>query len=264
MYVLRRFIFATSLLICNTIVAQDSIVNQDVKVNQQLWIDYNFTNTINENQNVTTQIGFRKITPEIYNRFLVTSTLNIKNHKKLINLNTKEPFIKSYHLGTSLIYTQNYGKNDNFEFRLMQGFKFEIPTIKPITLYNYVRLEERFQNAFDNSGWTSSIRLRYKISTIINWKKHLLKFTEGFYIPIQTEFFFNLKKANRYNDLLRLAPGIGYKSENNWRYELYVIFNRTKNITETNNTSSDFILRLRIYKGNPKKKVLDINEEHGF
>jgi hypothetical protein len=264
MYVLRRFIFTTTLLICNAIVAQDSIVDQDVKVNRQFWIDYNFTHMINENQNLNTQIGFRKITPEIYNRFLGISTLNLKNTKKLFNLKNEEPFIKSYHLGTGLIYTQNYDKNDNVEFRLIQGVKFEIPTIQPITLYNYVRLEERFQNAFNNSGWTSSFRLRYKISTIINWKKRLLKFTEGFYIPLQTEFFFNLKKANRYNDLLRLSPGIGYKSENNWRYELYVIFNRTKNITETNNTSNDFILRLRIYKGNPKKEVLDINEDHGF
>jgi hypothetical protein len=244
--------------------AQDSIVDQDVKVNQQFWLDYNFTNTINEDQNLNTQIGFRKITPEIYNRLLVVSTLNIKNHKKLSNLNTEQPFIKSYHLGASLIYTQNYNKNDNFEFRLIQGFKFEIPTTKLITLNNYVRLEERFQNAFNNSGWTSAFRLRYRLSTILNWKKHYLKFTQGFYIPLQAEVFFNLKKADRFNDLIRLSPGIGYKTENDWRFELYAIFNRTKNITETNNTSNDFILRLRIYKGNPKKEVLDINEEHGF
>jgi hypothetical protein len=244
--------------------AQDSTVDEDVKVNQQFWLDYNFTRPINDNQNLNTQIGFRKITPEIYNRFLVMSTLNLKNHKKLIDLNTKEPFIKSYHLGASLIYTQNYNNNDNFEFRLIQGFKFEIPTIKPITLYNYVRLEERFQNTFNNSGWTSAFRLRYRLSTILNWKKHYLKFTEGFYIPLQTEFFFNLKKAERFNDLVRISPGLGFRTENDWRFELYIIFNRTKNITETNNKSNDFILRLRIYKGNPKKQELNINEENGF
>jgi hypothetical protein len=256
--------FIVSLCVYTTIPAQDSIVDQDVKVNQQFWLDYNFTNPIHDNKNLNTQIGFRKITPEIYNRFLVTSTLNIKNHKKRIDLNSKEPFIKSYHLGTSLVYTQNYDNNDNFEFRLIQGFKFEVPTIKPVTLYNYVRLEERFQNAFNNSGWTSAFRLRYRLSTILNWKKHYLKFTEGLYIPLQTEIFFNLKKADRFNDLIRISPGLGFRTENDWRFELYVIFNRTKNITETNNKSNDFILRLRIYKGNPKKQVLDINEEDGF
>lgn len=256
--------FVFVLCIYNSIPAQDSIVKPDVRLNYQIWLDYNFTSSINDHLNLNTQIGFRKITPEIYNRFLVISTLNIKNEKKLIDLNNKNPFIKSFHFGSGLIYTQNYNNNDNFEFRLIQGFKFEIPTIPTITLDNFVRLEERFQNPFNDSGWTSAFRLRYKISTILNWKKHYLKFTDGLYIPIQTEFFFNLKRASRYNDLIRLSPGLGYKSENDWRYELYVIFNKTKNITETTNKSNDFILRLRIYQGHPTKQVFDFDQEDTF
>ena len=262
---LQRLIFIIiSVFIFNTAYAQDSIVDQEVKVNQQFWLDYNFTNIFNENQNLNTQIGFRKITPEIYDRFLVHSTLNIKNNKKLRDFKNEEPFIKSFHLGAGLIYTQNYDQNDNFELRLVQGLKFEIPTIKPITLYNYVRFEERFQNAFNNSGWTSAFRFRYKISTILSWNKHYLSFTKGVYIPLQAEFFFNLKKADRFNDLIRISPGIGYRTESDWRFELYLVFNRTKNITESNNKSSDFILRLRLYNGNSKKKELNINEEDGF
>jgi hypothetical protein len=260
----KLFFLGMTLFVCNTVFSQDSIVDQAVKVNQQFWLDYNFTTVFNENQNLNTQIGFRKITPEIYNRFLVHSTLNIKNDTKLIDLKNKEPLIKSYHLGSGLIYTQNYDANDNLEFRLMQGIKFEIPTIKPVTLYNYVRLEERFQNAFNNSGWTSALRLRYKISTILSWNKHYLSFAKGLYIPLQAEVFFNLKKANRFNDLLRISPGIGYRLENDLRFELYLIFNSTKNITETNNNSSDFILRFRVFKGNSKKEELNINEEDGF
>lgn len=252
------------LLFSTVLLAQDSIVDQDVRVNQQFWIDYNFTTVFNDTQNLSTQLGFRKITPEVYNRFLAISTYNIKNNEKLFNLKRENPLINSYHLGGGLIYTQNYDNNDNLEFRLVQGLKFEIPTIKPITLYNYVRLEERFQNNFTNSGWTSAFRLRYRLSTILSWKKRYLSFTEGLYIPLQTELFFNLKKADRFNDLIRISPGIGYRLENDWRFELYLIFNRTKNITETNNTSSDFILRLRIYKGNSKKRELNINEEDGF
>jgi hypothetical protein len=137
------------------------------------------------------------------------------------------------------------------------GFKFNIPTIKLITLNNYVRLEERFQNAFNNQGWRSSYRLRYQLGTNISWGNHFLGFTEGLYFPIKAEVFFNLKKADRFNDLIRLSPGIGYKFKNNWRYELFVIFNRTKNITETNNKSSDFILRLRVYNGGNKKQAGD-------
>jgi len=261
----RRLLFYIPILcIFNTTAAQDSIVDQDVKVNQQFWLDYNFTSVFDDTKNLSTQVGFRKITPEIYNRFLGVFTLNLKNNKKLIDLKTEKPLVKSYHLGAGLIYTQNYDNNDNFEFRLMQGFKFEIPTIKPITLYNYVRLEERFQNSFDNSGWTSAFRLRYRLSTILSWNKHYLSFAKGLYIPLQAEVFFNLKKADRFNDVLRISPGIGYRLENDWRFEMYIIFNRTKNITETSNKSSDFILRFRVYKGNSKKKELNINEEDGF
>ncbi|MDO6472631.1 DUF2490 domain-containing protein [Maribacter sp. 1_MG-2023] len=251
------------LTILHHAIAQDSIVDQDVKINSQIWLDYNFSKIFNENQNLSTLIGFRKITPEIYNRVLGISTLNIKNTKKLINLREK-PLINSYHIGGGLIYTQNYNTSDNIEIRLIQGFRFEIPTIKLITLYNYVRLEERLQNSFANSGWTAGFRLRYQLSTILSWKKHYLSFAEGLYIPIQTEVFFNLKRAERFNDLIRISPGIGYRFKNDWRFELYGIFNRTKNITETNDKSSEFVLRLRVYKGNPKKQVLHINEEDGF
>lgn len=248
----------------NTISAQDSLVGQDVKINQQFWLDYNFNNILNENQTISTEIGFRKIIPEVFNRFQGISVLNIQNNKKLFDFNNERPLIKSFHLGAGLIYTQNYNANDNLELRLIQGVKFEIPTIKPITLYNFVRLEERFQNEFNNSGWNSAFRLRYRLSTVVNWKKHLFQFTEGLYIPIQTEFFFNLKRADRFNDVVRISPGIGYKSKNDWRYETYIIFNISKNITETNNTSNDFILRLRVYKGKPTKQILDINEDDTF
>ena len=245
-------------------IAQDSIIDQEVKVNQQFWIDYNFSNSLNDHLNLNTQIGFRKINPEVYNRVLVTTTLDIKNNKNILGLNKKKPFIKSFHLGSSLIYTQNYNSNDNFELRLIQGLKFDFTTIKPITFFNYIRLEERFQNNFNNSGWNGAYRLRYRLSTVLNWKKRYLTFVEGLYVPLQAEVFFNLKKADRFNDLMRLSPGLGYRFKNDWRYELYVIFNRTKNITNTNNTSNDFILRLRIYQGNSKKDVLNINEDPGF
>ncbi|EMQ96406.1 hypothetical protein D778_02296 [Xanthomarina gelatinilytica] len=45
---------------------------------------------------------------------------------------------------------------------------------------------------------------------------------------------------------------MGYKLKNDWKFELYLIFNETKNNTETNNSSSDFILRIRVYNGTLK------------
>lgn len=255
------FVLISILCISKYGFSQDSIVDQDVKVNSQIWIDYNFVSPLSENHHLSTQIGFRKISPKIYDRFLGISTLNFKNNKKLFHFEGEKPFIKSYHLGAGLIYTQNPNNNDNFELRLIQGIKFEIPTIKPITLNNYIRIEERFQNAFQNSGWRAGYRLRYKISTILSWKNHYLNFTKGLYIPLETEVFFNLKRNDRFNDLIRFSPGLGYKLDNNWKFELYLIISSTKNITETNNKSSDFIFRLRIFNRPSEKQDKNIPEE---
>ncbi|MGY0393394.1 DUF2490 domain-containing protein [Bizionia sp. KMM 8389] len=255
---LALYIFITTFSL--SAYAQDSLVNQDITVNRQLWLDYNFANIILNNKKLQTQVSFRKIFPQAYNRFLVLSTAEFPHDKSLPFLNLNKPLIKSFHLGAGLFYTQNYDVKDNLEFRLVQGVKFEIPTLKNITLYNYVRLEERFQNDFNNSGWTFGSRLRYRLSTILDYKKHLTNFVDGFYIPLSMEVFFNLKKSNRYNDLIRLEPGLGYKLKNNWKFEVYLIFNETRNSTATNSSSSDFILRLRVFNGNikqPADKPLD-------
>jgi len=237
-----------------TLYGQDSLVNQDIKINRQLWLDYNFKNSIKNEKILNTQIGIRKIYPKAFFRALIISTLDIPHEKSLNFLNLEKPIIQSFHLGTGLIYTQNYEAKDNLEFRLFQGFKFEIPTIKSITLNNYVRLEERFQSNLSNSGWTSGFRFRYRLSTTLDYKKHVTNFVDGFYIPLSMEVFFNLKKSDRYNDLIRLEPGLGYKLKNNWNFEVYFIFNETKNNTATNSSSSDFIIRLRIFNGNIKTK----------
>ena len=176
--------------------------------------------------------------------------MNIENQSE----NKWLKLLNSYHLGLGAIYTSNHDANDNLEFRFIQGVRFNINTLKLLkvnktsrflNLNNYVRLEERLQTSFNNS-WVLGYRLRYKLSTEISWDKHLIKFTEGFYFPIETEFFFNLKKTDRFNDLIRISPGVGYKTKSGWRFESFIIYNQTKNITETNNNSSDFIFRLRI------------------
>lgn len=253
---LHIFLFITSLNPIG-VFAQDNVddgIDQEVEVNSQFWLDYNHPTLLSETQSIRTQIAFRTINPNVFNRFLSISTVTFKNVKKE---NKILGLIDSFQLGGGAIYTQNTSATDNFELRLIQGFKFTVPTIKLITLNNYVRVEERFQNDFDKRGWRSGYRLRYQIGTNISWGNHFLGFTEGLYFPIKAEVFFNLKKTDRFNDLIRLSPGVGYKFKNNWRYELFVIYNRTKNITETNDKSSDFILRLRIYNGGKKSQLQD-------
>jgi len=229
--------------------AQDSIVDTNVDNNRQLWFDYNFYGAIKEGTSMQTQVGYRNISPNVFNRFHVIPSLIFENNEGFKFLNLKKPLIDTYHVSAGLIYTQNYGTDDNLELRLSQGFKFQIPTIKQLTLQNYFRLEERFQNRFDGSGITAGYRLRYRLSTNLELENHIIKITNGFYVPLGAEIFVNIKKSDRFNDVLRLYPGIGYHTKSNWRFELLFIYNRGKNLTETNNNSNDFILRLRIFDG---------------
>ena len=141
-------VLTITLFFCNNIFAQDSIIDQDVRVNKQFWFDYNFTNSLTEALNISTQVGYRKITPKIYNRFLGISTLNIKNNKKLFNFEGDKPFIKSFHLGAGIIYTQNNNNNDNFELRLItelatnKSFETKNSGINPVLIGFKARLIE--------------------------------------------------------------------------------------------------------------------------
>ena len=244
----KYFLFALMSCWPAFLVGQDEVVDAQVKVNKQTWLDYNFSKPSDNGNDISTQIGFRTISPEVYDRLLVISTYNIKNRseKKYLKLFT------SFHLGAGVINTWNYNAEDNFEIRLLQGIRFNLDALKIITLNNYLRFEERLQNTF-SSDLELAFRLRYKLSTAISWQNHLIKFTEGVYLPLEAEVFYNLRNAARFNDLLRISPGVGYMTKKGWRFELYLMYNLTRNIMETNNTSNDFILRIRIRDERGKK-----------
>lgn len=250
---MRKHYFIFSLLLFTFLKGASQDQNEDVKVNTQFWLDYNVEHDIKEFRTLNGFLGYRSITPHIYNNFLAVSTYNIINQKGLKVLNLEKPFIKSYHLGVRLNYIANKNEKDDFEFRLMQGAKFYLPSIKQIPLMNYIRFEERFQKTFDNSNWNVGFRFRYKISTIIQWNNRLFDFTKGLYIPINVEFFFNLKKVDRFNDVIRISPGIGYKLNEDWKFEMYISYQNTSNTSYSENTSNDFVLRLRVFNSSTKK-----------
>lgn len=234
---------------------------EDVTVNTQAWLDYNVIHDVKENKTLSGYVGFRSISPHIYNNFLVQSSYNIANQKSLKFLKLKKPFIHSFHLGTRLNYISNKNNDDNFEFRLTEGFNFYLPSIKQIPLKNYIRFEQRFQKSFDGSSWNVGFRFRYKIATIIQWDKLVFNFTKGLYIPLHVEFFVNLKKADRFNDVIRISPGLGYKLNEQWKFELSVSYHNTLNTLETDNTSNDFVLRLRVFNSSLKKKAIKQNKD---
>ena len=235
----------------------------DVSVNSQYWLDLNGKYEFDEIRSISGFAGFRSISPHAYDKYLVFGTYDMQNTKSRIFRNLKNPLINSFHLGGGIYYTNNKNYDDNFELRLTQGLKFFLPSIKEIPLKNYLRFEQRFQKTFDGSSWSTSMRLRYKISTVIEWKKHFFAFNKGMYIPMNVEFFFNLNKADRFNDVIRISPGIGYKFTDEWRAEFYVSYHYTNNTTDQQDGSNDFVFRLRLYKANLVKKPPKLDTKEG-
>jgi len=235
--------------------------SEDVSTNAQYWLDYNMKYSINEYKSASGFVGIRSISPHIYTKLVLVPTYNILHRKSLKFLNLKKPIIHSFHLGGGLFYTNNVDEDDDFEFRLMQGFQVFTPKIKGIYLKNYVRLEERFQKTFNDSPWSFGLRIRYKISTVFEWKKKGTTFDKGLYLPMNVEFFFNIEEADRYNDQIRITPGIGYKFSNDWRCEFSVSYHNTKNTSEDDQTTNDFVFRIRLFKSNIKRGLFISNKD---
>ena len=165
---MKQYYFVFFLLLFSSFKAASQELGNEVKVNKQFWLDFNAHYDIEENKTLSGFIGFRSISPHIFNNYLVVSTYNINNLKSLKFLKLKKPFINSFHLGARMNYIANKYEDDDFEFRLMQGIKFFLPSIKEIPLKNYIRFEQRFQKSFDGTSWNIGFRFRYRISTVIN------------------------------------------------------------------------------------------------
>ena len=259
---MKRGIVVIGLLFSCSLLSSQETVPEDVSVNSQFWFDFNVKHNFDEKRSVRGFAGYRTISPHIYDKFMIVPTYDIIHTKSPEFMNLKKPLISSFHFGVGLYYTNNVSEADNFEFRLMQGLKFYLPSIDLIPLKTYIRLEERFQKTFDDSNWSVSGRFRFKFSTAIEWKKHLLSFNKGMYIPISIEFFVNLQEADRYNDVIRISPGLGYKINNEWKAEFYISYHYSRDTSEDNDSTNEFVFRLRIYRANIKKaKIIETKEE---
>ncbi len=236
---------------------------EDLTVNSQFWTDFNVKHEFDEKKAASGFVGYRTISPHVYDKFVAFGTYDILHSKSPKFMNLKKPLIDSFHLGGGLYYTKNVDDDDDFEFRLTQGLKFYLPSIKQLPLKTYIRMEERFQKTFDGSNWDAGLRFRFKFSTVIEWKNHLFEFSKGMYIPIGIEFFYSAKETSRQNDVIRISPGVGYKFSKDWRAEFHVSYHYTNNTTDDQDSSNDFVFRLRIYKANLKKKEpkIDTREE---
>ena len=51
--------------------------SENIEVNGQGWVDYNFRYDLDENRNIDAFVGFRSIYPDVYDRYVFSTTYNL-------------------------------------------------------------------------------------------------------------------------------------------------------------------------------------------
>ena len=59
--------------------------------------------------------------------------------------------------------------------------------------------------------------------------------------------------------MIRISPGLGYKINDKWKAEFYISYHLSNNTSEDDDSTNDFVFRLRIFKSTVNKKVNKIN-----
>ena len=238
---------------------------QDVKAqdsesdfSQQLWLDYDPSWKVGDNQKIVGNVGVRTIWPKSWYRFILKGSYE-KSFDKLI-FRDKLIFKRLEHTekllwgtGLYLLTTEEEGSYGSFEIRPFQGYQLGFK-IRPRVQFNQLlRLEERFVFSKQPGNQVFGLRFRYKVTAIFNFEGLVFSKDQGFYMPVSVEAFFNLVSASQFNDVIRVSPGIGYQFNKDFKTEFNLSYQFTKNYTDDNGTdnlerSNDIVYRFKIVK----------------
>lgn len=228
---------------------------QESNTYREYLASYNFSNHYDEGKVFKGSLEVKANSPHEFNNFSYFGTFQSLNKKSNEYISFKNLRPRHWLLGAGYYYNQFLESRDRYEIRLMQGTSFYFKLGKHSNIKNYLRIEERFQRSLGDGSWSDGYRFRYKLSTAITWDKHLLNFAQGLYIPISLEAFINLQKAARFNDILRLSFGLGYKVNEQWKVEADLVYKRTLDQGFDIN-SNNFLFRLRFFHTLKKGKGL--------
>lgn len=217
---------------------------EDTNLTQQIWLDYNPDFSISEKLDGYGEIGARTLFPYEWSRIIAGASVRYKRPKLILkNLYYKEEL----HFGIRLFFTANKSISNRFEIRPFQGYKLSWPNRPFIVLQHYVRLEERFD--IETSDWinTFGLRLRYEAKLTLKFKGELIPFNKKLYLPISLEGFWNLKGVQQFNDVVRIAPGIGYEFSPKLKAEFDVSYHYTRDTLEDDFATNDIVFRVRVF-----------------
>ena len=153
-----------------------------------------------------------------------------------------------------ILFTDNKNTSNRLEIRPFQGYRLAWPNRPRIRLQHYLRLEERFDTETGNWINTFGLRFRYQAELTLFFKKKKTESNKSWYFPVSIEFFADLIGVNQFNDLVRVTPGLGFVFSIKWRAQFDMSYHYTRNTTEDDFATSDFVFRIRVYHVLERKK----------
>lgn len=222
------------------------LVAQDVT--NQLWLEYRPTYIFTPKFKIDTRFSFRDEFDETNWHTWEVRAIPVLKLSKRFDVNLGLSFVEtsqSLHLTTS-------------EFRLAPGVRYHVPWER-IELGAWVRVEFRWVHNKEEAEWTYTTRPRLRIFTDIPINAKSMKDENFFYVSSFVEFFYQNDEdlQERYAKRYWIRLGLGYKLNQNFRFE--VLYNRqdSKNTIDTSyeelSNENIFVLAVRHHLNKAKK-----------
>jgi len=204
-------------------------------VTNQLWLDYYFFYLPREGVQVTGDVGYRnRFSAREWNQFIARGSV-LYRYKSWLSLFG----------GFGFFFTDLKEITNTLEIRPWIGAMFILNAdlFSQTRFTNLTRIEDRFVINTQESGTSNDIRLRNRTDVRIPINNYLFV-DNTVYLRFEIEVFTNTKNiTEQLADKLRVAAGIGYKFNYEWRIEIDFYVQRLKNTTEAGFSITDNIWR---------------------
>lgn len=213
-----------------------SYAQEESEINNQLWFDYFFYYLPKEGLQVTGDLSYRtRLVSNEWDQYVARGNF----------LYQYEPWLGLYG-GLGLFFTAQKVITNTLEIRPWAGASFSVNVdfIRNIRIKNLTRLEVRFVINTQTSGNTIDPRLRNRTDARIPINNFLFV-DNTLYARLEIEFFTStLNIKEQISDRIRIAAGVGFKFNYQWRVEFNYYVQRGKNTAEEEFTITDNIWRL--------------------
>ena len=235
LYFIVPFVFQT---------ANSQEILEDNDFTNQLWVSYDLSFKMSELTDFSTELGYKTIWPEVWNRYYFKPTFKFNIPKFMLK---KMKYREVLSAGIAFYYTDNFYDDNRLEIRPFQGYLLDWPDWTHFRIRHYFRLEERFD--LNTSDWvnTFGLRFRYLLDLTFKLQGDIVPDAKGIYIPINVEFFWNLIGTKQFNDVMRTNIGVGNAWSNRLRTELLFGYQKSRNTTAEDFSTNDVIYQLKIF-----------------